>query len=448
MKRPARRAALVAIGVFMALELVIALIAAAGRSSLVPPSRAGFPGYLGGPFHGLLHGSVGHGLQLSTWFVMVLLAMTAAYAVAIAFADALPARWAVGAACAASAVMVLSPPLVLTDVFNYVNFARLAVVHHLNPYVYAPSAARGDAVFRLATWHDQPTTYGPLFTLASYPTALVSLGGALWALKLATAAAAAGCAALVAACARRLGLSPGRAAILLGLNPVLVMYALGGTHNDYFMMLAILAGLFALLAGRELTAGAALVAGVAVKLAMAPVVPFLMLAAARGRRVVLGAALAALALAGVTVAVFGLELPGLVEQSASITRYSPVEAIAVALGQGRYTPCLGVSLCANETVRIVSAVATTGGLALVLWYGWRTRDWVSAAGWASAVMVLTLTVLMPWYLLWLLPLAILSRSRSLHAVTAVIGGYLLVTTQPAATVVSYAWDHTAGSLLG
>jgi hypothetical protein len=440
--------AALAIAACLALEIALALVAAAGPSKLVPPSREGFPGYLAGPFQGLLEGAVSGNFRLEVVFVLVLFAMTVAYAVAVAFADALPDRWAVGVACAAAAVMLLSPPLVLTDVFNYVNYARLAVVHDLNPYVYAPSAALQDPVYRLATWHDQPTTYGPLFTLASYPVALLGVGGALWAFKLATAGAAAACTAIVAACARRLGQPPGRAAILLGLNPVLLLYALGGVHNDYFMMLAVLGGLLALLAGRELTAGVALVAGVGVKLAAAPIVPFLMLAAGRGRRIVLGTALAALAMLVVTVAVFGLDLPGLVQQSSSITRYSPVEAIAVVLGQGRYTACPAVALCANDGVRIASAAATTVGLALVAWYGWRTRDWLSAAGWASAVMVLTLTVLMPWYLLWLLPLAILSRSRSLHAVTALLLGYVLVTTQPAAHVVSYAWDHSVGRVLG
>ncbi len=36
------------------------------------------------------------------------------------------------------AIFFLAPPLALTDVFNYVNYGRMEVVHHLNPYTTIP----------------------------------------------------------------------------------------------------------------------------------------------------------------------------------------------------------------------------------------------------------------------------------------------------------------------
>ena len=36
------------------------------------------------------------------------------------------------------AIFFLAPPLALTDVFNYINYGRMEVVHHLNPYTTIP----------------------------------------------------------------------------------------------------------------------------------------------------------------------------------------------------------------------------------------------------------------------------------------------------------------------
>ena len=34
------------------------------------------------------------------------------------------------------AILLLSPPLQLTDLFNYLGYARLGGLHHLNPYTH------------------------------------------------------------------------------------------------------------------------------------------------------------------------------------------------------------------------------------------------------------------------------------------------------------------------
>ena len=81
------------------------------------------------------------------------------------------------------AVFLLAPPLRLTDVFNYLLYARMDVVHGLNPYRDVPVLAAGDPAYRFASWHDLASPYGPLFTVASLPLALLPLPVAYWTLK-------------------------------------------------------------------------------------------------------------------------------------------------------------------------------------------------------------------------------------------------------------------------
>ncbi len=62
---------------------------------------------------------------------------------------------------------------------------------------------------------------------------------------------------------------------------------------------------------------------------------------------------------------------------------------------------------------------------------WRERDSVTASGWASVALLVTLSWVLPWYVLWALPLAALSSSRRLRTVVLVLGAYLIVAWAPA-----------------
>ena len=84
---------------------------------------------------GLLPGLTGNPTKLA-WLVSGLLAlMYLLYLGAVATAPRLRARWTIAAVLAIHVIFLLAPPLSYTDVFNYVNYGRMGVVHHLNPYV-------------------------------------------------------------------------------------------------------------------------------------------------------------------------------------------------------------------------------------------------------------------------------------------------------------------------
>ncbi len=64
-------------------------------------------------------------------------------------------------------------------------------------------------------------------------------------------------------------------------------------------------------------------------------------------------------------------------------------------------------------------------LAFLLLWTWRGDDWVRAAGWAALGLLLATSWLLPWYLVWALPLAAVSRDRPLALPTLALTAYQL-----------------------
>ena len=115
-----------------------------------------------------------------------------------------------------------------------------------------------------SAWLGTTTVYGPAFTAASEPLAIVagdSDAVAAWSYKALAAAAALAAALLAGRLARRRAF----AIALVGWNPVLAIHPAGGGHNDAWVGALILAAL-ALSASRRAQAGGALwVLAIAVK---------------------------------------------------------------------------------------------------------------------------------------------------------------------------------------
>jgi hypothetical protein len=87
-------------------------------------------------------------------------------------------------------------------------------------------------------------------------------------------------------------------------------------------------------------------------------------------------------------------------------------------------------------------------LAACVW-AWRTRDSLTAAGWASVALLFTLSWVLPWYVLWVLPMAALSRSRALRTTALVIGVFFAMAWAPLAGNLFNAIDfHPESTSLG
>jgi hypothetical protein len=432
-----RRATAIAAATLLSILVgsVLMVVVAADRPTFPPTHAHFFPNWLAGPLGGLWPGFP-HGSEAFKWvFTLALVTMYVSYLLSLRYAPSLRARWVVGAVVAVHAIVFLSPPLALTDIFNYVNYARMEVVHHLNPYTTIPIyEPHNDPAFDLSNWHHLLSPYGPLFTLITFAVVPLGVAASFWAFKAILMAASLGTILLVWKCARLLDLDPVKAIVFVGLNPVVLVWGLGGDHNDFIMMFLVVLGFYLLLRGRaaessakfDVGAGAAFVAALAVKASagiLLPVVLAGLISTPRRLLGVLGGMVAAGAvLAAVSVMAFGLHLPDLSTQGRLVSSQSPSNLLGLALGKGGATESLLHLLSLVLVVWVLLACAMA----------WRKRDSLTAAGWASVGLFLTLSWVLPWYVLWVLPLAALSRSRALRATALGFGVFFMLVWAPLA----------------
>jgi hypothetical protein len=333
-----------------------------------------------------------------------------------------------------------APVLLSHDVYSYVDYARLGVVHGLDPYVHPPAAAPFDPAYARVTWIDATSAYGPLFTLATYPLAWLPVWWAVAALKATAAVAVLGIAILVARLAPSRGVSPLGAAAFVALNPLVLIHVVGGAHNDGLAMLVATVGVAATLSAAEATAGAAFVAAFALKPPAALAAPFALLSTARIRlsphqrgvnvgyaqgrasRFLLGAAATALVLGLAAYLAFGwhwLDAIGLAGENQHRTSH-----LSVPITFARLT---GLDATA---VRATALGLFALAFAYLLIRTWRGMDWLRAAAWASIALLLATAWLLPWYLIWTLPLVALSRDRPLQLLTLILTAYQLPARMP------------------
>jgi alpha-1,6-mannosyltransferase len=399
------RLGVLALGGLTVTTLLLAL-GAADTNVLLPESVRPLPSWLAGPF-----GSSGIDLG-AAGAIVVLAAMLASYLVATRAASRLPARLVLMTIAAMYALVLLAPPLLSTDVFSYQFYGRMGSLYGASPYLAGPHALALDPLFPYigAKWTYTPTVYGPAFTALSYLLAPLSIAASALVYKGIAACAGLGTIALVWHCARLRGIDPVKATALVGLNPLVVIYGVGGGHNDLLMMLALMAGVYLVLTHRERSGGAVMVVAAAIKLTSGLMLAFA-IAGDRGRHrrrdVVIGAGATAALLAGLSFAWFG---------TGPLHLLSTLQNVQ---GRGDWHSIPGfisseLSHTAGHAAGILLAVvlaAVAGALLVRVWRG--TLDWIDAAAWTALALLATTSSLLPWYVAWLMPLAALATDRRL-----------------------------------
>ena len=414
------RSGRVAVALLLFTTLLVVLVAAAGPSVLVPRSTMTYPSWMAGPLHSLIPGPSDNPKAVGIGYSIVLVLMFSAYAVLLGATRTLSVRMVLVAIGVLELILLMSPPLQLNDVFNYLGYARLGALHHLNPYTHVIKQEFFDPVYRFSSWHNLRSPYGPLFSAITYPLALVSLPVAYWTLKLATVALSVAFLALVWRCAGQMGRDQRFALAFVAFNPIFLLYAVGGFHNDFFMLVPSMGAISLLLAGRDRSAGAAIVIAIAIKFTAVLLLPFLLVAVVtrpRQVRVLSGAALAAVPMIALSLAMFGLSLPNLVDQSALLTDFSIPNLVGLLIGVGGGTPVL-------LKLADVVVVLVVGHQIL------RRKDWMSGAAWSTFALLASLAWLVPWYVVWLLPLAALAGSVSLRRVAIGMTAFLIFAFMP------------------
>jgi len=463
--RAAAALGVAALAALVALAFLLVLITASRAGFLTPTATADyFPSWMAGPLGGLWRPGWAGALGPQRLVSVILAAMYLAYIAVLALSASVRARSLLAAVLGVHLAFLLAPPLQYTDVFNYINYGRMGVVHHLNPYVVVPwLEPRGDPTFALSNWHGLVSPYGPLFTLATYALVPLGVAASFWVFKALICAASLGVLALVWRCARLLGRDPVRAVALVGLNPIVLLWSLGADHNDLLMVLPAMAGVYLLLRSRvsaaesaragvaapagaagsesvrtgesrparasaplrpEHFAGAALVVAAGVKASAVVLIPVAFAAARRRGAFAVGAVSAAAATAAVSVVAFGPRLPGFGIQTRLVTDVGPANLLGWLLGLGGE----------SDALRTVLAVLAGAAVLLCAVRAWRPgRDWIELVGIALLVVWLTTSWFTPWYVVWLLPFAALAGRRRLELCLLGIGLYLLVAFGPEVT---------------
>ena len=454
------RVAVLALVVIVVCSLLVVVLAAERPSALSPTTHAGFfPHWMAGPLGGIWPSLTRNVDVLKYLFTGAIVAMYAAYLVGLFYLPRLRARWAITAIVAVHVIFFLAPPLALTDIFNYINYGRMEIVHHLNPYTTIPILEpHNDPSYTLSNWHQLLSPYGPLFTILTFAVVPIGVIASFWVLKGLIAAASLATIWLVWKCARLLGRDPVAAIVLVGLNPVVLVWGLGGDHNDFLMVFFIVLGFYLLLRARasggvdtaradgswtgsaiserirgwlfplsplEIGAGAAFVTATAIKASGAILIPVVLAGLLKTPRrlaqVLLGMALVAVLVAVLNVIAFGPHIPDLSTQSKLVTNVSWPNLLGLAIGSGGESETLHHVL---DGVLVVSVL-------LCCLQAWRRRSAITASGWAGVVLLVTLSWVLPWYVLWVLPLAALSTSRRLRTVALVLGAYMIIAWAPA-----------------
>jgi len=428
--RAAGRLAPVAlIGLFV-VYVALAVLPAASGSNLVLATAGGSPGWLLGPLRfggaggadGPLAGPL---FYAGMWLALVL------YAVVILRAAQVSRRTAIWSIAGLHLLFLLAPPLLSQDVFSYIAYARLGVEHGLDPYTHSPLDIPGDAVFPFAGSKDAESVYGPVFTLLTYPLSGLGVAGAFWVLKVVAALASLGIVAFVWRAAELLGRDPVAPALLVGLNPHVLVNDVAGAHNETLVVLVTMAGVLAFVAGRPRAGPAIATAAAGLKASAGLVVPFLVAAARpRVRGALLAAAGAALAIALLALAGFGthaLDALGLLSSNQGrSSRWSFPYKTAQLLG----AVLPGDRVDYRDAVRAAYGAAFAGVFMWTLWRTWRGADAIRMAGWATLAILVASAWLVPWYVLWLLPLAALAGDRRLWWATLALCAWMLPVAIP------------------
>ncbi len=419
------RSSTFAIAGFVIAVVATALVASVPGSPLHPVFPQGVEPE--GPFRWLADA---FGLDELHGSALVFASVAAVAASAIAFVFVLREAWrgnlslrtAVILAIGGHLLVATLPLLVSRDVYSYIAYGNIAGIHHANPYIQTPIDFPGDAVVSLVgpKWLSTPAVYGPLFTgFASVVVRLVSsVSAQVEVFRMTALAASLATVALIATTVRRV--RPSRAAFAVaafGMNPVVLFQSVGSGHNDLLVALAV-AGAFALvLARREMLAVTALTLGALVKVTAG--LPLLLLVvwcvarAPAGRRVrtlVTHAGLAAAIAAVFAAPFFNLHDPtlGILELAGHEGWLAPSRFFRRLLDAVSGDTLGGVARVAFALVLLTALVA----LMRAVWRSaQRTGDDRTAVqelgaawGWSLVLLMLLGPILLPWYVVWALPL--------------------------------------------
>jgi alpha-1,6-mannosyltransferase len=319
----------------------------------------------------------------------------------------------------AHAVLLLVPLLFSRDVYSYALYGRIAGIYGGNPYVQTPLDHSSDILWNFVgpQWVNTPAYYGPAWTSFSallskiLPRPIDHVEAYRF---IAIAASLSTCGVIVWTVRR---LRPARTAFALvafGANPVVLFHAAASGHNDLLVALAIAIAFALLVSERESAAVAVLTLAVLIKVtAILPLILLLVWCVAHRapdeRRAAFLSRVGLSAGIGLFFAWPYLQLRdptlGMLGLASQAGWFAPSRVIAHVVDVMTF-PTLG------RAVRL-------GALSLLAWGAWSLaravwrrastgsisgQEQAAVWGWALVLLLLLGPILLPWYVVWGLPL--------------------------------------------
>ena len=402
--------------------LFMAIVAATPGSPYQPPLPPG------GQPHGILR-DVAVALHLDRLqgdpllAIGVLAALLATAAFLLLLREAFRGKVSVGAVAVvvvgAHALLLLVPLLFSRDVYSYAFYGRIAGVYGGNPYVQTPLDHSGDMLWNFvgSQWVNTPAYYGPAWTSLSavlskiLPRPIDDVQAYRF---ISIAASLLTCGVIVWVVHR---VWPQRTAFALaafGANPVVLFHSVASGHNDLLVALGIMCAYALLLSKREAAAVAVLTVAALIKVtALLPLIMLLVWCVARrapeDRR-------------GAFVSRVGLSAGiGLLFAVPYFQLHDPtLGMVGLASRSGWFAPTRAIArMVDGVTFHTLGWVVSLGALSLLAWGVWslaravwhRTsigsmsgKELGAVWGWALVLLLLLGPVLLPWYIVWGLPL--------------------------------------------
>lgn len=160
----------------------------------------------------------------------------------------------------------LIPIVTSPDLYSYIAYARIGVIHHMNPLTTLPTAIRSDEIYHYIIWVDQPSAYGPTWAIiTSFLQWVITLFGSDYILPMIIALRILGLAMhllstlliwSIGGHLQRLNgtISPTRrlrATLAFAWNPLLLIEACVNAHNDTTLLLLVLLAIWLLARARS-----------------------------------------------------------------------------------------------------------------------------------------------------------------------------------------------------
>ncbi|MCA1839833.1 MAG: glycosyltransferase 87 family protein [Actinomycetota bacterium] len=316
---------------------------------------------------------------------------------------------------------VIVPPIASHDLWSYATYGRMLAHYHVSPYTHTPSQFPADPLSHLTFWRTYSTVYGPLFTLLSAGImSIVGISEIAIRLVFQSMAALATLAALLTLRKR----VPPAALAFIGLSPMVIVSAVNGGHNDVLVGLIVLWAV--LLLGSERSTGAAVLLGTAALIKVSVLVAIGASILWVWRRSGLKDAFKVTAISGAMLGVGYWTAGGfralepLSKMGHRVSRDSMWELIrrffrTITVTKPQSWPVMMLALFFLATIFVIVLA--------------RQRDAAPTLAVGSALVVYTLIApyVLPWYLMWALPVLALEWRSAAARVAFAQTSFMLVT---------------------